>query len=208
MFNSTKLIELGSCAFRQPRADSHCKYLHGYQLKAKFWFEADSLDANHWVVDFGGLKELKHKLQQQFDHTTCIAADDPELASFERLHEMGVCDLRIMPRGTGVERISEWCFEAADAFVRAATNNRCRCIQVEVFEHENNSAIYTSPMTQEPSNIKQMELGLNDEQPVQTVETAPEPEQKTSAAPLSTNNNKTTNTWVDPNAPKRNSWLF
>ena len=30
--------------------------------KAKFWFEAYTLDSNHWVVDFGGLKELKHKL--------------------------------------------------------------------------------------------------------------------------------------------------
>ena len=32
---SSKLIELGSTAFRQPRADSHCRYIHGYQLKAE-----------------------------------------------------------------------------------------------------------------------------------------------------------------------------
>lgn len=203
MFNSTKLIELGSCAFRQPRADSHCKYLHGYQLKAKFWFESDTLDDNHWVVDFGGLKGLKHKLQEQFDHTTCIAADDPELDSFKRLHDLGVCDLRIMPKGTGIERISEWCFQAADLFVRAATNNRCRCIRVEVFEHENNSAVYTPIIDHEPSNIKQMEIPLED-QPVKQSE----PRETTSAAPLNTNNNKQKNTWVDPKAPKKNSWLF
>lgn len=207
MFNSTKLIELGSCAFRQPRADSHCKYLHGYQLKAKFWFEADTLDANHWVVDFGGLKELKHKLQQQFDHTTCIAADDPEMGSFERLHELGVCDLRVMPKGTGVERVSEWCFEVANTFVKAATNNRCRCTQVEVFEHENNSAVYRPVSETEPTNIKQMEFGLdqpkkeNVEQPqVQPVEN--------NTRSIHSNDNKVTNTWIDPNAPKTNSWLF
>jgi len=45
IFQSTKIIELGSCAFRQWRAeDTHCKYVHGYQLKAKFWFGCQGLD--------------------------------------------------------------------------------------------------------------------------------------------------------------------
>jgi len=206
MFNSTKLIELGSCAFRQPRADSHCKYLHGYQLKAKFWFEADTLDSNHWVVDFGGLKELKHKLQQQFDHTTCIAADDPEMSSFERLHELGVCDLRVMPKGTGIERVSEWCFEAANTFVKAATNNRCRCTQVEVFEHENNSAVYRPISETEPTNIKQMEMNLESTEDIM-IKPDEQMEVNTSVS-INSNDTKQRNTWIDPNAPKTNSWLF
>ena len=141
-FQSTKIIDLGSCAFRQPRATSHCKFIHGYRLKAKFWFEAQELDINHWVVDFGGLKTLKKKLEHQFDHTTCIDVDDPDLASFERLAAAGTCDLRIMPYGTGIERISEWCYNAANKFVNDSTGGRCRCIKVEVWEHEGNSAIY------------------------------------------------------------------
>ena len=77
-YQSTKVIELGSCAFRQWRAShSHCKFLHGYQLKTKLWFGASSLDDRNWCVDFGGLKELKSKLQHVFDHTTTVAADDP-----------------------------------------------------------------------------------------------------------------------------------
>ena len=55
IFQSTKTLPLGSTAFRQPFAQSHCKYLHGYRLQAKFWFEADKLDENSWVVDFGSL---------------------------------------------------------------------------------------------------------------------------------------------------------
>ena len=66
-FESTKVIDLGSCAFRQPQAESHCKFIHGYRLKAKFWFTADKLDKNHWVVDFGGLKELKKLLENQLN---------------------------------------------------------------------------------------------------------------------------------------------
>jgi 6-pyruvoyltetrahydropterin/6-carboxytetrahydropterin synthase len=144
-FQSTKIIELGSCAFRQPKAyHSHCRFVHGYKLSAKFWFSASSLDENHWVVDFGGLKGLKKILQDQFDHTTCIAADDPALPAFKELVEKGACDLRVMPSGTGVERIAEWCYSAANKFVSGMTDNRAKCTRVEVFEHENNSAIYES----------------------------------------------------------------
>jgi 6-pyruvoyltetrahydropterin/6-carboxytetrahydropterin synthase len=147
-YQSTKVLELGSCAFRQPNAShSHCRFIHGYKLSAKFWFEAETLDKNHWVVDFGGLKGLKKILREQFDHTTCIAADDPAIPIFEKLVQADACDLRIMPSGTGIERIAEWCLKAANRYVAGITNNRCKCIKAEVFEHENNSAIYTPEMT-------------------------------------------------------------
>ena len=87
MFSSTKIIELGSCAFRQPQATSHCRFIHGYRLVGKFWFGANELDENNWVVDFGGLKDLKKKLEQHFDHTTVIADNDPALDSFKKLHK-------------------------------------------------------------------------------------------------------------------------
>ena len=148
-FQSTKVIELGSCAFRQPQANhSHCRFLHGYRLTAKFWFAASELDENNWVVDFGGLKGLKEKFKNQFDHTTCVAANDPALPIFKELEKAGACDLRIMSNGTGVERIAEWCYDTADFFIKAATNDRCWVEKVEVFEHEDNSAVFTRIVTQ------------------------------------------------------------
>lgn len=139
---STKLIELGSCAFRQWRAtDTHCCKVHGYQLKAKFWFEGE-LDDRNWVVNFGGLKDLKAVLQKQFDHTLCVAQDDPLLHVFKQLHDLGGCDLRVMP-GVGIELTAEFCYHAANNYVSQLTNNRCKVIKVEVWEHEANSAIYT-----------------------------------------------------------------
>ncbi len=148
-FQSTKVLELGSCAFRQPKANhSHCRFLHGYRLTAKFWFSASELDENNWVVDFGGLKGLKEKLKNQFDHTTCVAADDPALPVFKELENAGACDLRVMSNGTGVERIAEWCYDTADFFIKAATNDRCWVEKVEVFEHEDNSAVFTRIVTQ------------------------------------------------------------
>ena len=124
MFTSTKIIELGSCAFRQPNADSHCRFLHGYRLTAKFWFRSEKLDDNNWVVDFGGLKDLKKQLQKQFDHTTCISRTDPKLDIFKNMRDAGVCDLRVMD-GVGIEKFAEWCHDAADEFVSLTTDMRC-----------------------------------------------------------------------------------
>ena len=146
-FESTKVIDLGSCAFRQWRAGSHCRFIHGYRLTTKFWFNCDELDGNHWVMDFGGLKQLKDILERQFDHTLCVSADDPELPHFQKLHDLKACDLRIMPNGVGIERTAEWCFHAADDFVRKNTGDRCWVSKVEVWEHEKNSALYVKPET-------------------------------------------------------------
>jgi 6-pyruvoyltetrahydropterin/6-carboxytetrahydropterin synthase len=143
-YTSTKIIELGSCAFRQYGAKhSHCQYLHGYQLKAKFWFGARELDFRNWVVDFGGLKTLKQILNNQFDHTLCVAADDPCLEQFKALEKLNACVLRIMPGGVGIEKTAEWCFKVANEFIKTETEGRCWVDKVEVFEHENNSALYT-----------------------------------------------------------------
>lgn len=140
---STKLIELGSCAFRQWRANhSRCQFIHGYQLKAKIWFGCSHLDDKNWAVDFGGLKEIKKLLQAQFDHTTCVAYDDPELQSFIDLNTKGIIDLRIMPDGVGIERTAEFVFKLVDKQIRKQSQNRCWVIRTEVFEHEENSAIY------------------------------------------------------------------
>ena len=144
VFQSTKVMELGSCAFRQWRAShSHCRFLHGYQLKAKLWFSGSSLDDKNWVVDFGGLKELKATLNNLFDHTTTIAADDPALDIFKDLDNHGLIQLRIMEKGVGIERAAETVFEIADKHIRNLTSGRCWVNKVEVFEHEDNSAVYS-----------------------------------------------------------------
>lgn len=152
MYQSTKIIELGSCAFRQWRAThSHCKFVHGYQLKAKFWFGCKSLDDKNWAVDFGGLKGLKVILQKQFDHTLCVAADDPLLPSFIQLHEAGGCDLRVM-ESVGIEKTAEWCYNTAKEYLISAYNGRCWVEKVEVWEHAENSATYQESNTIYPVN--------------------------------------------------------
>lgn len=139
---STKIIPMGSTAFRQWRADSHCKLIHGYRLQCKLWFTADQLDDKNWIYDFGGCREIKKLLEKQFDHTTVVAADDPELDTFKLMSDKGMIDLRIAEKGVGIERTAEWVYQTTNKFVTEQTNNRVRVIKVEVWEHEGNSAIY------------------------------------------------------------------
>ena len=169
---STKIIPLGSCAFRQWRAvDSHCKFIHGYRLLAKVWLTADKLDKRNWVYDFGSFKPIKDILEKQFDHTMCVAADDPELDTFKSMHDKGLIDLRIMIDGVGIEKTAEFVYKAVDKYVNLTTDGRVRVIKVEVWEHENNSAIYeyTDPTSDVVNPVDTIES------PVQTTESPVEP---------------------------------
>ena len=144
-YKSTKTYghDLGfSCAFRQWRADSHCRFVHGYALAFRFEFEADELDARNWVVDFGGLKPLKAMLEDTFDHKTVISEDDPHLEYFKQGHDMGVLDLVVVPAG-GCEMFAELVYEVTEQWLKdAGFSPRCRLVSVEVKEHGSNSAIF------------------------------------------------------------------
>lgn len=144
MFQSTKIIELGSCAFRQPNAKSHCRFIHGYRLMAKVWFNSNKLDENNWVMDFGALDSLKHELQDIFDHSLLIDINDPHVETFKNLFNLGVAKLVIMHGGVGIEKFAEKVFFHAYTFADKFTNGRVWVSKVEVWEHEKNSAIFQS----------------------------------------------------------------
>ena len=144
---STKIIPMGSTAFRQWRAESHCKFIHGYRLQCKLWFSTNELDDRNWVFDFGDCKDIKTALEEQFDHTTCVASDDPELHSFQHLADRGLIQLRIMQDGVGIERTAEWVYNKANEIVKAKMQGKVTIAKVEVWEHEGNSAIYEEDNT-------------------------------------------------------------
>jgi 6-pyruvoyltetrahydropterin/6-carboxytetrahydropterin synthase len=146
MYISTKTYghEIGlSCAFRQWRAESHCKYLHGYALKIRFEFQAEDLDIRNWVVDFGGLKSLKGMLEDAFDHRTLAASDDPLLETFRNLQKLGLIQLHEV-EATGCEAFARMIFDMTAQWLRdAGYAPRVTLRQVEVAEHGANSAIFT-----------------------------------------------------------------
>lgn len=146
MHFSTKLYPHSagfSCAFRQWRADSHCRLLHGYALAFKFVFGCDELDVRNWCVDFGGLKSLKAILEATFDHKTIVAEDDPHIEWFREGHRLGTLELVEVKAG-GCEKFAELTYEFAEQWLKdAGYGDRVRLVSVEVAEHESNSAIFT-----------------------------------------------------------------
>jgi len=143
-YQSTKTyghdVGLSAC-FRQWRATSHCKHLHGYALAVSLKFEADELDANNWVVDFGGLRSFRTWLETMFDHKTLVANDDPKINTFERLHKEGLIRMKRVPN-VGCEAFAAMIAEAcADWLFDTRQAPRVRLVSVEVREHGANSAI-------------------------------------------------------------------
>lgn len=146
MYASTKLYghEIGlSCCFRQHRAESHCRFLHGYALAFKFTFVAKELDERGWVVDFGSLKSLKGILEDAFDHKLLVAEDDPDLNTLLRLGDKGLAQVVVLPR-VGCEAFAEMVFKVAEQWLTdAGYAPRVALASVEVKEHGANSAIYS-----------------------------------------------------------------
>jgi 6-pyruvoyltetrahydropterin/6-carboxytetrahydropterin synthase len=149
-FQSTKLFDGFSCVFRQWKAEgTHCRFLHGYGVSFRVWFEGE-LDERNWVWDFGGMKRAKGTIDGKnpkewmdymFDHTTIIAEDDPGLGGFKTMDDLGIIQLRIIP-AVGAEQFAKYIFEKLNAFVQEETSGRVSVVRIEFMEHNKNTAIY------------------------------------------------------------------
>lgn len=137
-----------SACFRQWKADSHCKQLHGYALSFKLTFACERLSATNWVIDFGGLKEIKEFLCFTFDHTLCADIHDPYLAELRELDELRVASLTTFDNGVGCEAFAEFVFDYVDNWLQRNHHSEVmdrglQIVSVECREHGANSAIFT-----------------------------------------------------------------
>ena len=143
MYKSSKTygheVGLSSC-FRQHRADSHCRFLHGYALSVHFEFEADELDHNNWVIDFGGLKSMKEWLADNFDHRLILASDDPHMEELSCLEDFGLAQIIVLDN-VGCEAFAERIGHYAERWLEENDHApRVRLSGVTVREHGANSA--------------------------------------------------------------------
>lgn len=133
-----------SCAFRQWRANSHCRYVHGYALSFTFTFAAQTLNGNNWVVDFGSCKPLEEALRDMFDHKLLVAADDPLLPQLRELGDADGADVFIVP-AVGCEAFAKFAFDIGSAFLANHINTdlseppRVWLVSVDVAEHGANA---------------------------------------------------------------------
>jgi 6-pyruvoyltetrahydropterin/6-carboxytetrahydropterin synthase len=146
MYYSTKTyghdIGLSAC-FRQHKAQSHCRHLHGYALAVHVEFRASELDVRNWVVDFGSLKSFKGMLENTFDHKLLVAEDDPWKDELCALSGYDVANIVIV-QATGCEAFAKLIFEYTQLWLKDnGYAQRVQVSKVEVREHGANSAIYS-----------------------------------------------------------------
>ena len=149
-FQSSKVFDGFSTVFRQWKAkETHCRFLHGYGVSFKVYFEGE-LDEKNWVWDFGGMKRAKtlidgkqpkEWMDYMFDHTVIIAEDDPGMGGWETMNKLEDIQLRVIP-ATGAEKFSEFIFNKLNDFVHAETEGRVRVTKVKFMEHGKNAAYY------------------------------------------------------------------
>ena len=150
-FQSSKVFDGFSTVFRQWKAETtHCRFVHGYGISFKVYFEGD-LDERNWVWDFGGMKRAKTQIDgmspkawmdYMFDHTLIVADDDPFKNAFIEMGEAGAAQVRIIP-ATGAEKFAEYIFNKINPFVLEETDERVRVIKVKFMEHGKNAAYYS-----------------------------------------------------------------
>ena len=150
-FQSSKVFDGFSTVFRQWKATTtHCRFVHGYGISFKVYFEGD-LDDRNWVWDFGGMKRAKTKIDDKspkewmdymFDHTLIVAEDDPEVKAFQQMDAAGVAQVRVIP-ATGAEKFAEYIYTKLNKFVDTETEGRVRVTKVKFMEHSKNAAYYS-----------------------------------------------------------------
>ena len=149
-FQSSKVFDGFSTVFRQWKAETtHCRFVHGYGISFKVYFEGD-LDERNWVWDFGGMKRAKTQIDGKspkewmdymFDHTLVVAEDDPFIKAFQQMEDAGVAQVRIIP-ATGAEKFAEYIYNKLNEFVDTETEGRVKVTKVKFMEHGKNAAYY------------------------------------------------------------------
>ncbi len=144
-YTSTKeYVDAFPVAYRQWRADSHCRFIHGYSFSMKFFFGTNDLDVRNWAADYGGLKELKRFLEDNFDHTLLVAEDDPEIEMYREMKRRHIAKVVELPK-LGCESLADLMYRYVNGVYipemwGTGEADRLWCYRVEVRETQANMA--------------------------------------------------------------------
>jgi len=141
-------------AHRQHNHDGHCALIHGHNWAFTFTFEADQLDSNGFVIDFGKLKWLRRWLEDHFDHTLVLNSSDSQLEYLQTVlmpvggGEPIFAKIVLVPN-CGAEGLARWVHGAVTALLtvhasEAVIERGLRVQSVEVHEDARNHATYTA----------------------------------------------------------------
>lgn len=139
-FHMRKLFDNLPCCHRSWANQGKQFFLHGYERSFEVEFACAETESD---TDSNAVRVIRAALLYQFDHTTLIAADDPQRELFELLAQRGVIDLRIMDN-TGMEGSAAWVFDTAERIVGRATAGRVWVSRIKARESRNHVVTLTA----------------------------------------------------------------
>jgi 6-pyruvoyl-tetrahydropterin synthase len=141
-FHMRKLFDNLPCCHRSWANQGKRFFLHGCERSFEVEFACAETESDT-VVDSTAVRVIRAALRYQFDHTTLIAADDPQRELFKLLAERGVIDLRIMDN-TGMEGSAAWVFDTAERIAGLATAGRVWVSRIKARESRNHVVTLTA----------------------------------------------------------------
>jgi 6-pyruvoyltetrahydropterin/6-carboxytetrahydropterin synthase len=139
-------IETGHMLSKHP---GNCKYPHGHSRQVELVLEADELDKNDMVCDYGVIKNVLKDFLGTLDHAMCINTDDRMYQTF--LTEYGERIIPFEHKDPTSERIAKMIYDRFDGDLKAyATqahptlplSENVRLVRVRVWETSTSWAEY------------------------------------------------------------------
>ena len=97
-------------------------------------------------MDFGGLRPLKEKMSEWFDHRLLVAQDDPFKDKLIELGKLGLAKITEVEK-TGCEGLADFLYEYINTILLPSFGQveaqRLWCCSVEVRETQSNMAMRT-----------------------------------------------------------------
>ena len=159
MLTCSKIYRDIPLSHRQPRHPGRCSRIHGHSWTITITFAGDELDENGFIVDFGELHYLSDWIDENLDHATVLASDDPRLDELQALAASGLLKIHLVDSAS-CEGIARHLFDVFSAMVSENTEGRVHIVSVELHEDSRNSALYRPDPTQQSSTETVSEKAL------------------------------------------------
>ena len=127
---------------RQPFHSGRCARLHGHSWTITLTFEAENLDSNGFVIDFGDLHFIEDWIDENLDHGILLCSDDPEKEKLLQLASDGLLQITWV-ESASCEGIARFLYETFQPMVDAQTKGRAWIKSVHLKEDSKNAADYT-----------------------------------------------------------------